>query len=231
MKRVSEINETIKFNNTKVGGMKEIMIKAHALARLTRESKENYAKAFRKALKCVWRLIKRADRMQKHVYIYLVNGKYAFIETRMGISTASDYLGMIDIVDRRCESAVKDIENADVLCSNYRQKEKVRLVLLEYINAWLPQLEVVENYNTNVGCEDRTIENELRQFINNGHYKTVCTTLKEVLIQFIYDYGFSTNCRIKNYIKDYGTIEKCIATIQRKDNHELWTNLKKRGVK
>lgn len=44
MKRVSEINETIKFNNTKVGGMKEIMIKAHALTRLTRLPKETYAR-------------------------------------------------------------------------------------------------------------------------------------------------------------------------------------------
>lgn len=204
MKRVSEINERIKFNNTKVGGMKEIMIKAHALARLTRESKETYAKAFRRALKSVWRLIRRADSMQKRLYIYMINGRYAFAETRMNISVASDYFCMLDSEDKRIDSVIHDVENDDFCYGKITDKEKLRLVLLEYINAWLPQLIAVENYNKNVGKPECTIDNELKSFISKEYYKTVCSTPKEVLIQFIYEYGFSTKCRIKNYVSSYG---------------------------
>ena len=204
MKRVSEINERIKFDNTKIGGMKEIMIKAHALAHLTCGEYDSYKKAFQQALKIVWRLIKKADRKQKRVYIYTVNGRYAFAETRMDISDASDYFCMIDAVDKRCESAVRDVEKDDMLFGSIHAKEKLRLVILEYIGAWLPQLRAVENYNKNVGMPDFTIDDELRAFINAGHYKAVCSTVKEVLIQFIFEYGFTTRCRIKNYISSYG---------------------------
>lgn len=205
MKRVSEINEIIKFNNTKIGGMKEIMVKAHALARLTREPKETYAKAFRRALKSVWRLIRRADRMQKRVYIYMINGRYALAETRMNISVASDYFCMIDSVDKRCESAVIDVENDEKLNHAIaRQKEKLRLELLEVIKAWLPQLIAIENYNKNVGSSEYTIEDDLRAFINNGRYKAFCTTMKDVLLRFINEYCHSTICRIKNYVSSYG---------------------------
>ena len=205
MKRVSEINDVIKFNNTNIGGMKEIMIKAHALARLIRLPNEPYAHAFRNALKTVWRKIRRADCMQKRVYIYGVNGAYAFAETRMDISVASDYFCMIDSVDKRCESAVIDVENDDsLLCENMRRKEKLRLVLLETINAWLPQLIMLEIYNRRIFNDEFTIDDELRAFINAGHYKAVCSNARDVLIQFIYEYGFSTKCRIKNYINAYG---------------------------
>lgn len=205
MKRVSEINETIKFNNTKIGGMKEIMVKAHALARLIRLPNEPYSHAFRNALKSVWRKIRRADAMNKRVYIYFVNGAYAFAETRMNISVASDYFCMIDSVDKRCESAVIDVENDEMLCCAItRQKEKLRLELLEIINAYLPQLIALENYNKNVLNSDYTIDDELRVFINNAHYKVTCSTVKDVLIQFIYEFGFSTKCRIKNYVSSYG---------------------------
>lgn len=205
MKRVSEINEVIKFNNTNIGGMKEIMIKAHALARLIRLPNEPYAQAFRNALKSVWRKIRRADAMNKRVYIYSINGTYAFATTRMNISVACDYFCMIESVDKRCESAVIDVENDDsLLCEDIRQKEKLRLVLLETINAWLPQLIALENYNKMVFNDDFTIDDELRAFINAGQYKVVCFNAREVLIQFIYEYGFSTKCRIKNYISSYG---------------------------
>lgn len=205
MKRVSEINEVIKFNNTNIGGMKEIMIKAHALARLIRLPNEPYAHAFRNALKTVWQKIRRADCMQKHVYIYFINGAYAFAETRMNITVASDYFSMIDSVDKRCESAVIDVENDDsLLCKNMRQKEKLRLFLLETINAWLPQLIPLENYNKMVFNDDFTIDDELRAFINTGRYKVVCSNARDVLIQFIYEYGFLTKCRIKNYVSSYG---------------------------
>lgn len=204
MKRVSEINEVIKFNNTKIGGMKEIMVKAHALARMIRLPNETYAHAFRNALKSVWRKIRRADAMNKRVYIYYVNGAYAFIETRMNISAATDYFCMIDALDRRCESAIHDIENDDMCYGDIRSKEKLRLLLLEYINVWLPQLIAVENYNENAGYPECTIENELENFINVGHYKATCSTVKDVLIKFIYEFGFSTKCRIKNYISSYG---------------------------
>ena len=204
MKRVCEINETIKFNNTKIGGMKEIMIKAHALARLIRLPNEPYAHAFRNALKTVWRKIRRADAMNKRVYIYFVNGAVEFAETRMTISEASDYYCMIDSVDKRCESAVLDVENDEMLERPIaRQKEKLRVELLEEINAWLPQLIALEKHNKNVLNSDYTIEDELRCFINNGHYKVTCSTVKDVLIQFIYEFGFSTKCRIKNYVSSY----------------------------
>lgn len=197
MKRVSEINETIKFNNTKIGGMKEIMVKAHALARLIRLPNEPYAHAFRNALKSVWRKIRRADAMNKRVYIFFVNGAYAFAETRMNISELSDYICMLDELDRRCESAVHDVEKDDMCYGENMSKEKLRVLLLEYINAWLPQLIAVENYNKNVGYPECTIENEIE------HYKATCSTVKDNLIQFIYEFGFSTKCRIKNYVSSY----------------------------
>ena len=203
MKRVSEINETIKFNNTKIGGMKEIMVKAHALARLIRLPNEPYARAFRNALKSVWRKIRRADSMNKRVYIYFVNGSYAFAETRMDISVASDYFCMIDSVDRRCESAVDDVLKYDFCYGEIKTKKEKRLVLLRYINAWLPQLRAVENYNANVGYEEHTIENELTYFINNEYCKRTCSTLKDALIQFIYEYGYQTRSRIRNYVSSY----------------------------
>lgn len=205
MKRVSEINEIIKFNNTKIGGMKEIMVKAHALARLIRLPNEPYAHAFRNALKNVWRKIRRADAMNKRVYIYFVNGAYDFAETRMNISEASDYFCMIDSVDKRCESAVIDVENDENLNHAIaRQKEKLRLYLLGVINAWLPQLIAIENYNKNVGSSEYTIDDDLRAFINNGRYKAFCTTMKDVLLRFINEYCHSTICRIKNYVSSYG---------------------------
>lgn len=204
MKRVSEINERIKFNNSKIGGMKEIMVKAHALARLMRSGYDSYKNSFQDALKFVWRLIKRADRKQKHVYIYTVNGLNAFAETRMNITVASDYFCMIDSVDRRCTTAVSDVLNDSIGYEKIMGKEKTRIVLYEYITAWLPQLRAVENYNKNVGMAECTIDNELRTFINNGRYKGTCSTVKEVLIQFIYEYGFATRCRIKNYVSSYG---------------------------
>lgn len=203
MKRVSEINETIKFNNTKIGGMKEIMVKAHALARLIRLPNEPYAHAFRNALKSVWRKIRRADAMNKRVYIYYINGAYAFAETRMNISAASDYFCMLDALDRRCESAVHDVEKDDMFYGEIRSKEKLRVLLLEYIKAWLPQLIAVENYNKNAGYPECTIENELELFIRLEHYKATCSTVKDVLIQFIYEFGFSTKCRIKNFVSSY----------------------------
>lgn len=208
MKRVSEINEIIKFNNTKIGGMKEIMVKAHALARLTREPKETYAKAFRRALKSVWRLIRRSDRMQKRVYIYMINGRYALAETRMNISVASDYFCMIESVDKRWDSAVRDVENDDFCYGIMRPKEELRLLLKDYIESYLPQLMAVENYNKNVGSSEYTIEDDLRAFINNGRYKAFCTTMKDVLLRFINEYCHSTICRIKNYVSSYGLDEK-----------------------
>lgn len=199
--------EMARFNATNVTGMKEIMVKAHALAKLTRIPTETYANAFRRCLKLVWRKIKRADTMNHHVYLYATGNKehpYDFVHTAVPYLYAVDYFNWLLECENRKSSALDDIQNDTFYADNTSTKEELTNIVIDYIDSFLPQLKILARYDNELGYAGyHNRDSEIKRFVSDNFYR-MKHDFKTLLETFIENYVFGVKCRIHVYLKSYG---------------------------
>ena len=195
-----------RFNADNIGGMKEIMVKAHALAKLTREDGETYAHAFKCALKTVWRKIKRSDSKKERVYLWSTgNEKHPFelFSTSMPYLKAVDWFVALSECERRGRIAIKTIE-ADTFTNASYSEDDLFEMFNDYIYGFLPCLHQLEIYDCRIGYDgNELLKSELKRYISNTFFWKG-TDLKEWFIRFIDNYCFGLKVRIRNELREYG---------------------------
>lgn len=206
MKRTTATNDIIKFNATNVSGMKEIMVKAHALARLTRVHGESYAHAFKCALKLVWRKIRRADTNKQRLYIYRTGNsvyRYDFVSTTMSYIKAVDYMAMLEQCEVRKQAIERDIEN-DNFTGEYNGKQEMTIMLIDYLESYYPQLIALQRFDNNTGYDGfRIFRTEIQRYVSEW-YIPLTRDMKTYLKKFVDNYVFGVKCRLNVFIKTYG---------------------------
>lgn len=198
--------EMARFNATNLTGMKEIMVKAHALAKLTRMTSETYANAFRRCLKLVWRKIKRADTMGNHVFLYSTGNKehpYDFVHTKLTYLHARKYFDMLKETECVKESVLNELQEDDFCYDTDCTKQDLIEVSKDYIVNYYPQLIRLVRYDTTLGYDGYQIQmKELERLLENNFY-SARHDLKPWLKKFVSDYVFGVKCRIHVFMKSY----------------------------